>query len=139
MNNELRACYERWLGLLNNQIEICSLQCQWPKEQISNIFTMCIDEAYVNTSRKIMFIGRETFGWYGSHEASYTTDQLMSFYAHVRNQHHNSPFWWFREKFSAAMGIGKEDFMQATLLYKKGSSGLVIDKLVGQIISIYST
>jgi hypothetical protein len=114
VNQTLRACYESWLPTLNPQIEGCIRQCSWPRDQLSKIFTMCVDDLYTQFSPKIMFVGRETAGWH-AYSSSDTVDSLMQHYADVRDRHHNSPFWWFRERFSKALGINKANFMQATL------------------------
>ncbi|TAE27799.1 MAG: hypothetical protein EAZ91_15515 [Cytophagales bacterium] len=113
VNQELRTCYETWLPTLNAQIDLCIQQCNWPKDQVSKVFTMSVDDAYLEVSPKIMFVGRETAGWH-TYDSSDKVDNLMQHYVDVKDRNHNSPFWWFRKRFSDALGIG-EQFRQATL------------------------
>ncbi|WP_460981406.1 hypothetical protein [Spirosoma fluminis] len=60
-------------------------------------------------------------GWYTAGKDQYDprdeASELMSYYGQTTNAgvHYNSPFWWFREAFSQAIGVGQDDFMKATL------------------------
>lgn len=121
MNKELLALYESRLPEIYDQIAQCIEQCGWPRREVSKLFFMQVDEAYVNAPTKILFVGRETFGWgtpdWDKHSKSDQAKELMAFYNQIAHsgKHYNSPFWWFREGFSKQFGIDGNEFMKATL------------------------
>ncbi len=120
MNKALKALYESRLPELTDQIDRCIEQCHWPAGEVSKLFFMKVDEAYVNAKTKILFVGRETFGW-GKYDKLNKAVELMADYESVSlsEKHYNSPFWWFRESFSRELGIemqgNNKGFMKATL------------------------
>lgn len=77
---------------------------------------MKVDQEYERARTKILFVGRETFGW-EQHSKLDNANNLMGLYETVSTvgKHYNSPFWWFREKFSQQMGLSAESFMKSTL------------------------
>lgn len=113
INAALHSLYESRLPEFNEQIEQCINECGW--EEVSKLFFMQVDEDYLNAPTKVLFVGRETYGW-GKYSEQDTVENLMGCYKETSNNgnHHNSPFWWFRKEFSQAIGIG-ENFMKATL------------------------
>lgn len=115
MNKALLSLYESRLPEINQHIEQCINKCSWDPGEISKLFFMQVEEDYANADTKILFVGRETFGW-GKYNRLDGADGLMNFYGEVsaNGKHYNSPFWWFREKFSQEMGVG-EAFMKSTL------------------------
>jgi hypothetical protein len=116
MNAALLSLYESRLPELNQQIAQCVVKCSWPADKVSKLFFMKVDQKYEKARIKILFVGRETFGW-GEYNRLNEANGLMNSYGEVSayGKHYNSPFWWFREKFSERMGVSKEDFMKGTL------------------------
>ena len=116
MNKALSSLYESRLLEINEQIAQCIEQCNWSANGVSKLFFMKVDEAYVKATTKILFIGRETFGW-GVYDKLDKAIDLMANYENVSlsGKHYNSPFWWFRKGFSEKLGISKDEFMKATL------------------------
>lgn len=115
MNKALLSLYESRLPELNQQVEQCTKKCGWLANTISKLFLMKVDQEYEKAPIKILFVGRETFGW-DKYDKLDEANRLMNFYREVSDneKHHNSPFWWFREKFSQKMDVG-ETFMKSTL------------------------
>ena len=116
MNNALLSLYESRLSELNQQIEQCMEKCGWKPKEVSKLFFMKVDQEYEKAHTKILFVGRETFGW-EQYSRLDSANELMSLFEEVGavGKHFNSPFWWFREKFSDRMGIDKKRFMKGTL------------------------
>lgn len=113
MNEDLLSLYAYALPTFYEQIQYCIEQCLW--ENVSQPFFMHVDDEYVNASTKILFVGRETFGW-GQYNNVSTAHELTGLYKNYSSgeKHFNSPFWWFREQFSQRLGIDQH-FMKATL------------------------
>ena len=107
MNKALLALYESRLPELNQQIEQCMERCGWKPGEVSKLFFMKVDQEYEKARTKILFVGRETFGW-EQYSNLDRVNSLMGLYEGVSasGKHYNSPFWWFREKFCNEMGIG---------------------------------
>ncbi|GAB3543436.1 hypothetical protein GCM10027577_12120 [Spirosoma fluminis] len=63
-NQDLLSLYKRILPEINEQVVQCINQCNWQANQVSKLFFMKVDEAYLKAPKKILFVGRETFGWY---------------------------------------------------------------------------
>lgn len=116
MNQELSKLYESQLPKIQEHIDKCIETEGWKVEDVSKLFFMKVDEAYIDAKKKILFVGRETFGW-GTYNRDGGVDSLMTDYENVASygKHYNSPFWWFREGFSEEFGIGKNEFMKSTL------------------------
>lgn len=116
MNKALLSLYESRLPELNQQIEQCLEKCSWPADKVSKLFFMKVDQEYEKAGTKILFVGRETFGW-EQYSNLDRVNSLMGLYEGVSasGKHYNSPFWWFREKFSQQMGLSAESFMRSTL------------------------
>jgi hypothetical protein len=116
MNAALLSLYKSLLPELNELIGRAIKEDQWPVDKISKLFFMQVDEAYIKAEQKVLFVGRETFGWcnYGETDSE---DELMDFYNQttLNGKHYNSPFWWFRAGFSQAMGFYNKAFMKSTL------------------------
>ena len=115
MNKALLSLYESRLPDFNKHIDQCIEKCGWNPGEISKLFFMKVDEEYEKAPKKILFVGRETFGW-GKYNKLDGADISMNLYGGVaaNGEHYNSPFWWFREKFSQKMGV-EQNFMKGTL------------------------
>lgn len=113
MNQALLSLYESRLPELYKLIDQCGFETD---KIISKLFFMQVNEAYMNAPKKILFVGRETFGWEQYNKLD-TANDLTALYNRVstEGEHYNSPFWWFREGFSEIFQINKGDFMKATL------------------------
>ena len=112
MNNDLQRLYDSYLPEIHPLIE----KCGWAKDKVSQLFTMYVDESYVQAPYKLLLIGRETFGWY-SYGVEKMAASLMNDYRDFSQfgKHFNSPFWWFRRDLSQKFGIAEGEFMKATL------------------------
>jgi hypothetical protein len=110
MNSALLDLYTEYLPEINKLIK----SCNWPSG-VSKPFFMHVGEEYARAPNKILFIGRETYGWEDFNESDSPIPSI-ELYKNVyeSNKHYNSPFWWFRQELSAQLGI-KQDFMKATM------------------------
>ncbi len=113
MNNDLQRLYDLHLPEIRLLIDKCDLTSNG---ELSQIFAMYVDEHYVQANQKILFIGRETFGWY-NYDTDCVAADLMKNYSNFSNSENypNSPFWWFRRDLSQRFGIAESDFRNATL------------------------
>lgn len=146
MNEALRDLYENKLVELTPGIARYINLCGWNEDQVSKLFFMKVDEAYAKAPTKILFVGRETFGW-GERGYDWRDDakDLMNIYERFSNEgkQYNSPFWWFKESFSKKMNIG-ENYVEATLwtnlskidVGKKRLTGKQFDSLMQIFISL---
>lgn len=113
MNNDLQRLYDSHLPEIRLLIDKCDLASSG---KLSQVFAMHVDDHYMQAKQKILFIGRETFGWYNYDKDCIATD-LMKNYSDFSNSdiYPNSPFWWFRRDLSQQFGIAEADFRNATL------------------------
>jgi hypothetical protein len=133
MNQALRSLYENRLPELVEEIEACIGKCEWDRETVSKLFLMNVEEEYATAPTKILFVGRETFGW-GIYSESDQVDDLMKAYESVSHQQttYNSPFWWFRRDFSGEFGITEPNFRKATLWSNLSKIDVAKAKPVGE-------
>ena len=54
----------------------------WQKENVSKLFCMKVNEEYVKATKRILFVGRETFGW-DIYDNMDEADNLMTLYSNV--------------------------------------------------------
>ncbi|MCK8490484.1 hypothetical protein M0L20_01400 [Spirosoma sp. RP8] len=83
INVALRSLYESRLPEFNEQIEQCINECGW--EEVSKLFFMQVDEDYLNAPTKVLFVGRETYGWWGEHSEQDKVENLMGCYKETSN------------------------------------------------------
>ena len=115
MNEALLSLYESRLPKINELIAKCIEANNWDTSKVSKPFFMKVEEEYTDAATKVLFIGRETFGWELFDSLDSVAD-LMAVYGNssLYEGHHNSPFWWFRKQLSQQLGI-TESFKKATM------------------------
>jgi hypothetical protein len=98
INEQLKRIYDSYLENLKMQIK------QNPEEFSYPLF-MKVFSDYEKVQKKILFVGKETYGWIDTmnHTNSLTTDYIMDCYEEfefAKNYHgRNSPFWRFVKTF----------------------------------------
>ncbi|QKZ15000.1 hypothetical protein [Spirosoma sp. KUDC1026] len=140
MNSALLTLYTEYLPEINKLIK----SCKW-ESGVSKPFFMHVSDEYIHAPHKILFVGRETYGWEDFNESDSPIPSI-ELYKNVyeSNKHYNSPFWWFREGLSQEFGIDKSEFMKATLwtniskvdVGKRRPTGKEFDQLVQLFINL---
>jgi hypothetical protein len=94
MKNKLKEMYNEYFVNHAKELE--------EERNFSRPFLMNVKEDYIKSSKKVMIVGQETFGWYGTYEQFLNekdsveiTQKIYDKFLENCSNDYNSPFWNF--------------------------------------------